>query len=549
MNDGLNTAAPADLQHRLERLNAIGAALSAEKDTPRLLEMILLGAKAITNADGGTLYTVTPDRRVQFEIIRTDSRKIAMGGTSGVAIPYPPIPLVDAQGRPHDHMVVAYSVLHERTVNIADAYSEQGFDFSGTRAFDAKTGYRSRSFLTIPMKNHEGDVIGVLQLINKQDSRNGAVIPFDHDDERLAESLASQAAVALTNKRLIAELKGLFESFIQLIATAIDEKSPYTGGHCRRVPVLTMLLTEAAHHSELGSLKDFTLNDADRYELEIASWLHDCGKITMPEYVVDKATKLEALFDRIHLLDARYEIAQRDAQIENLQRRLAAVECGDTVALADAERDYQQTLVRLRGDRDFLRHCNLGAEFMTVADQERVRVIAHQKIRTAEGGEMPLLSENEVYNLCVSRGTLTAEERAIINNHIVATIKMLESLPFPKHLRRVPEFAGGHHERMDGKGYPRGLKREQMSVQARAMAIADIFEALTASDRPYKKANTLSEALVILGKMKREQHIDPELFDVFLQQKVYLTYAQQYLAQEQIDITEPHEIPGYPFTS
>lgn len=525
---------------RLQQLNAIGVALSAEKDTPRLLEMILLGAKRITGADGGSLYTMTADGELQFEIVRTDSMNIARGGTSGNAISYAPIPLRDADGQPNDRMVVAYAALHERTVNIADAYSEQGFDFTGTRAFDAQTGYRSRSFLTIPMKNHESDVIGVLQLINKRDAQSGAVMAFDADDQRLAESLASQAAVALTNKRLLSELKALFEAFIQLIAGAIDDKSPYTGGHCRRVPVLTMLLAQAAHATDSGPLKDFKLAEHDIYELEIAAWLHDCGKITMPEYVVDKATKLEAIFDRIHLVKTRYEILRRDARIACLERELV----GD---VAQARQDYAATCQVLDEELAFLERTNIGGEFMPPAHQERVKSIGQRAWQDRSGATQPLLTENEIYNLCIARGTLTAEERAVINNHIVATIKMLEALPFPKHLRNVPEYAGGHHERMDGTGYPRGLKREQMSVQARIMAIADIFEALTAADRPYKTAMPLSQSLAILGKMKMGQHIDPDLFDIFIHSKVYLQYAQQHLTPQQIDIHDPSEIPGYPF--
>ncbi len=535
------------IAQRLQQLNEIGIALSSEKDTPRLLEMILLGAKRITGADGGTLYTVTPDQTLKFEIIRTDSMKIAMGGSSGLEIPYAPIPLLDRNGKPNDHMVVAHAALHERTVSIADAYTEKGFDFSGTRAFDAQTGYRSRSFLTIPMKNHENDVIGVLQLINKLDPATNNVIAFDTDDQRLAESLASQAAVALTNKRLISELKALFEAFIQLIAGAIDDKSPYTGGHCRRVPVLTMLLARAASDAESGPLKDFSLSEKDIYELEIAAWLHDCGKITVPEYVVDKSTKLETIFDRIDLVKARYEILRRDARIHCLERQSRCQKTGDELGIMLLQQEYEMACRQFDEEVAFLERSNIGGEFMTPADQEKVRALGNRFWTDRTGTQRALLDENEIYNLCIARGTLNNEERNVINNHIVATIKMLEALPFPKHLRNVPEYAGGHHERMDGKGYPKGLKRDQMSVQARIMAIADIFEALTAADRPYKSAKRLSESLAILGKMKKDKHVDPDLFDIFINTKVYLQYAEQFLKPEQIDVREASDIPGYPF--
>jgi HD-GYP domain-containing protein (c-di-GMP phosphodiesterase class II) len=525
------------LLQRIEKLVEIGIALSAEKDTQRLMEMILLGAKAITNADAGTLYSVTEDGHVAMEIMRTDSMNFAMGGTTGRAIPFPPIALYDAEGRPNERMVVTYAVLHDTTVNIPDAYDADGFDFSGTRDFDKRSGYRSRSFLTVPMKNHEGDVIGVLQLINAQDEDTGEVIPFSEEAERLTRALASQAAIALTNKRLLNDLQGLFTAFIHLIATAIDEKSPHTGEHCRRVPVLTMMLAEAAHASEDGPFREFRLSDEDRYELEVAAWLHDCGKITTPDHVMDKATKLETRFDRIALVEARFEVLRREAEIALLQCKLAARD--DSDAVADAEAAYAATCARLADERAFLRGANLGAESMTDVDQARVQAIAAQTFTTLDGDTHHLLTEDEAYNLCITRGTLNPRERQIINNHIVATLDMLEALPFPKHLRRVPEYAGGHHERMDGKGYPRGLKGEQMSLQARIVAIADVFEALTAADRPYKPGKPLSETLAILAGMAREGHIDPDLYALFVREQVYLKYAQQYLDTRQLDHTTP----------
>ncbi|MBI4194255.1 MAG: GAF domain-containing protein, partial [Betaproteobacteria bacterium] len=289
----------ADLLQRFEQLNQIGIALSAERDIDKLLETILVAAKNITSADGGTLYRMTDEKTLKFEIMRNDTLGIAMGGTSGVAIPFFPVRLFDDEGRPNHSMVAAYAVHHDRSINIADAYTEQGFDFSGTKNFDKKTGYRSRSFLTIPMKNHENEIIGVLQLINAKDRATAEVVPFSEADQHLAESLASQAAVALTNRLLITHLEALFESLINLINAAIDDKSPYTGGHCERVPMLTMMLAEAVNNCKVGPLQGFTMTDRDRYELKIAGLLHDCGKVTTPVHVVDKATKLETICDRI----------------------------------------------------------------------------------------------------------------------------------------------------------------------------------------------------------------------------------------------------------
>jgi len=542
-----------DLFRRLEQLNDIGASLSAERDINRLLESILLAAKAITRADGGTLYLLTEEdgtKRLKFEIMRTQSLNIAMGGTTGTPIPFYPIHLYSKDGEPNNQMVAAFAALTGKTVNIADAYTAEGFDFNGTRNFDKKTGYRSKSFLTVPMKNHENEIIGVLQLINSQDPASGEVVAFSDADQRLAESLASQAAIALTNRQLINQLEALFESFIAMINTAIDEKSPYTGGHCQRVPELTMMLAEAVNETKAGPLRDFDMSDKDRYELKIAGLLHDCGKVTTPVHVVDKATKLEAIFDRIHLVDTRFEVLKRDAEIEYLKSSAALQKQGlDELSLRQRsnqlEQAYKARLRQFDQDREFLRKCNIGGEFMPPEAQEHVKKIAGYKWLDQSGNTAHFLTDDEVENLSIPRGTLTPKEREIINYHIVATIKMLEALPWPKHLRHVPEYAGGHHERMDGKGYPRGLTRDQMSVQARVMGIADIFEALTARDRPYKKGKTLTESLQILGKFREGGHIDPDLFDVFIRRKVYQRYAEQFLDANQIDSVDESKIPGY----
>ena len=529
-----------DLGQRLEQLNAIGASLSAERDIHRLLETILTAAKTITRADGGTLYRLTDERALRFEIVRTSSLKYYLGGTTGNPVPFYPIQLYK-DGKPNHGMVAAYSALTGDTVNIADAYCAEGFDFSGTRAFDQKTGYRSKSFLTVPMRNYEREIIGVLQLINALDPASGEIVPFSASDQRLAESLASQAAIALTNRMLINQLEHLFESFINLINSAIDEKSPYTGGHCQRVPQLTMLLAEAVNDTTEGPLKDFHMSDKDRYELKIAGLLHDCGKVTTPVHVVDKATKLETIFDRVHLIDTRFEVLKRDAEIESLKKRPAM----QPMEIGEEEKRLRDRLRALDDDRKFLHACNVGTERMREEDMERVRRIAKYRWRDMQGHDVSFLTDDEVKNLTIRSGTLTEEERKIINHHIVATIRMLEALPWPSHLTNVPEYAGGHHERMDGKGYPKGLKREQMSVQARCMGIADIFEALTAKDRPYKKGKTLSESLEILGKFKENGHIDPDLFDIFVRQKVYQRYAEMFLDADQIDSVDESKIPGY----
>ncbi len=537
---GAAPSAAEDLGQRLEQLNAIGASLSAERDINRLLESILTAAKTITRADGGTLYRLTEERTLRFEIVRTSSLKYYLGGTTGNPVPFYPIQLYK-EGKPNHGMVAAYAALTGKTVNIPDAYAVEGFDFTGTRAFDSKTGYRSKSFLTVPMRNHEHEIIGVLQLINAQDPRSGDIVAFSASDQRLAESLASQAAIAIANRMLINQLEHLFESFITLINTAIDEKSPHTGGHCQRVPALTMLLAEAVNETKEGPLSDFHMSDKDRYELKIAGLLHDCGKVTTPVHVVDKSTKLESIFDRVHLIDTRFEVVKRDAEIDSLRKRMSM----RPLEAAEEEKRLRERLRGLDDDREFLQACNIGGERMGDQDMDRVRRIAQYRWRDVSGQDASFLTDDELKNLTIRAGTLTEEERKIINHHIVATIKMLESLPWPRHLANVPEYAGGHHERMDGKGYPKGLKREQMSVQARCMGIADIFEALTAKDRPYKKGKTLSESLEILGKMRLNGHVDPDLFDVFVRRKVYRRYADMFLDPEQIDAVDESRIPGY----
>ena len=526
-----------DLLKRLEQLNDIGASLSRERDTTRLLEYILLAAKTITNADGGTLYRMTEDgQSLRFEILRTDSLQIAMGGSSGKPISFPNLPLYDSTGAPNDSMVAAYAAIHNQTVNITDAYNEPNFDFSGTRRFDERTGYRSQSFLTVPMKNHEGDVIGVLQLINAHESGSQTVMPFSLADQSLAESLASQAAIALSNRLLMMQLEELFESLISLINLAIDEKSPYTGGHCQRVPVLTMMLADAVAEITEGPLASFTMDEHDRYELKIAGLLHDCGKITTPVHVVDKATKLQTLFDRIDLIDTRFEVLKRDAELDALRQQLALRACVNPQAEAEVNATCQAQIKSIEADREFVRKTNVGGEAMSDSALQRVQAIGQQRVwRNSDGNVAEFLTANEIENLSIRMGTLTLAERETINYHIVATIKMLEHLHWPKHLKNVSEFAGGHHERMDGKGYPKGLTRDQMSVQARIMGIADIFEALTARDRPYKPGMKLSKAMGILNNFKNDGQIDPDLFDIFLRCGVYQRYAEQYLDPLQID--------------
>ncbi|MDG1113521.1 MAG: HD domain-containing phosphohydrolase [Pseudomonadales bacterium] len=569
------------------RLIEIGIALSAEKDTTVLMERILLEAMDISQADGGTLYLRDEDF-LKFEIVRTNSLEIAQGGTTGDDVTLPPMALKNAEGAPNTHNIVTYAANEGKTVNIPDVYLSDDFDFTGTKKFDEAfgfKGFRSTSFLTVPMKNNADEVIGVLQLLNRTDPETKVVGPFDGGIQPIIEALASQAAVALDNATLLKEMTDLQQAFIQLLANALDAKSPYTGGHCQRVPELAQMLTEAANAETTGIFKDFNLSEEDRYELHVASWMHDCGKVVTPEYVVDKSTKLETITDRIHEVRVRFEVLKRDAEIDCLK---AIVAGGDAAALQAA---LTERLAEIDADYYFIAATNVGGEFLDDDAKARVKAIAAQswtrtlnnrvgisieerkRFERTPAPELPVVepllmdredhlityevqpfsadpdnpygfkvdvpeykfNKGEVYNLSISRGTLTNEERFIINDHIVQTTVMLENLPLPKALRRVPEIACGHHEKIDGTGYPRKLTGDQMSVQARVMAIADVFEALTAADRPYKDRKTLSQSLRIMSFMVKDNHLDRGLYDLFLDSGVYQDYAEKFLLADQID--------------
>ncbi|GIZ51431.1 GAF and HD-GYP domain-containing protein [Noviherbaspirillum aridicola] len=541
----MSKSGTSDIAHRLEQLTELSLQLGTRHDTTVLLEKILRTARTMANADGGTLYRTSADRRsLAFSISLNDTLKMYQGGVAGAAIEMPDIPLFDAAGSANMTAVAACAFHTRRSVNIGDVYRDDVFNFLGMRRFDETFGYRSRSILTVPMQDHEGEVIGVLQLINARDAATGAPCAFSHTDQRLIEALASQGAIALTNQQLIARLEDLFEGFVKLINIGIDEKSPHTGRHCEAVPELTMMLADAAHRAGTGPLADFRMSDADRRQLWIAGLLHDCGKITTPVHVVEKATKLQTIFDRIHLVDTRLEVVRREAEIRSLKEKLR--HAAEPARHAAIDRALAAELAGIDDDRAFLRQANIGSEGMSGDDQRRVgEIAARRRFIGPDGNERPLLDEEEIANLCVRAGTLNPQEREIINNHISVTIRMLESLPWPAHLRRVPEYAGGHHERMDGQGYPRGLRGDQMPLQARMMAIADIFEALTAPDRPYKKGKMLSESLRILGGFRERNHIDPDLFDIFIREKVYLEYARRFMDPAQIDEVDERQIPGY----
>jgi HD-GYP domain-containing protein (c-di-GMP phosphodiesterase class II) len=392
-------------------------------------------------------------------------------------------------------------------------------------------GYRSRSFVSVPLRNHEHEVIGILQLINAQARTSGEIVAFSEEDQRLAESLASQAAVALTKNRLVQDFKGLFEGLTEAISTAIDEQSPYTGGHVRRVVALSMMIAQAMPQRTGSTSRLRPLSEEELYELRIAALLHDCGKLTTPVHVMDKATKLEGIVDRIRLVEARAETARRQRRIELLEDAVHQLTSGGADDLMGGIRgmaaDYDS---QLEQDLAVLRICNEGSEFMPDDQREQMRDIGRRySWINIRGEKESLLSEDEAYHLSTRSGTLTAEEREIINGHVVSTTKMLERLPYPKKLRNVARYAGLHHERLNGTGYPLKLSCDDIPIQARIIGFADVLEALTARDRPYRRALSLPEAMGVLRNLARKGALDDDLYELVVSERIHQRYADEYL--------------------
>jgi len=519
----------------IHKMHMIGTALSAENNLDKLLDMILTHAKESTNADGGTLYLMSKDElSLDFSVVQTTSLGIAMGGTKD-KISWPALQLYHENGTKNVEMVAATCALEGKIINIDDVYETKEFNFEGTKKFDEGTGFRSKSMLVIPMKNYEKEIIGVCQLINRMDEKTGEVISFNDKDVELLSALASQAAVAITNAQLIQDLRLLLESFIKSIASAIDAKSPYTGGHVRKVAEITMIVVNAINEASDGKYADVTYSHDQLNELRIAALMHDVGKITTPEYVVDKSTKLETIYDRINVIKTRYEVLKRDANIEFLNAKIDALTNNKVDEIKSLEDTLKDTLAKYKDDLTFLEVSNIGGEFMSDEKIARLEEIAKQTF-VQEGNVTSILDKDELQNIGIRKGTLTNDEREIINNHATVSLDMLNALPFPKKLRRVPEIAGGHHEKLNGKGYPLGLTADQLTLESRVLALADIFEALTASDRPYKDAKTLSEAIKIIDFMVKDEELDSDLVEFFYQKNLHLKYAKQELKDEQLDI-------------
>ncbi len=545
------------MRDSVRRFLRINRRLATDTDLQALMPWLLAKMVGIAGAHGGALYLADPETGA------LGATALDMEGRRATANPgLPPIAL-EALPR----------LMANARATMRPASGRMHAD--ELEAIGLEAGFAWFGALALPLRDRRGQLLGMLLLFKEGE--------IDEANASFIEALAASAATALETQELLQGQKALLEATIRMVAGAIDAQSPYTGGHCERVPELTFMLARAACAAQDGPYAGFDL-DADEWEaIHVAAWLHDCGKVATPEHVVDKATKLEAVYDRIHEVRTRFEVLKRDAEID-YWRGLA--EGGDAAALRE-RRDALKAL--LDEEFAFVANCNIGGEFLSPEKQQRLREIGarrwqrtlddrlglsrdelarhagppaplpveeslladkheHRIPRPPEETIEPdnrwgfqvdvpelLYNRGELHNLSISRGTLTAEDRYKINEHMVHTIRMLSELPFPRHLRAVPEIAGGHHEKMDGTGYPRRLDRDQLSPVARMMAIADIFEALTAADRPYKPGKTLSQALAIMAHMRKDNHIDPELFELFLRAGVHRDYAAKFMLAEQID--------------
>jgi len=515
------------LINRLKKFTRLGVALSAEKNIHTLLDMIATMAREYTRAEGCTVYLRNEAKdALEFAVIQNETLDITLN-VARENMDWPPIRLYLEDGSENHRNVSAHCALIGEIVVIHDVYNEQGYDFSGTREFDAISGYRSKSMLLVPMTDHEDEVIGVLQLLNDRRGISHHISDFPEEDIQLVSGLASQAAVAVSNVQLVKGMETLLKSFVQCIATAIDEKSPYTAGHIQRVVKLTEMMVSGINEIRTGPFADVYFSEEQMEEINLAAWMHDIGKITTPEHVVDKATKLETTFDRIELIRLRIELLRKEREIAYLRAGQRVVAKVHEAQEMGNDRDLDEIF-------QFIRRANIGREFMRDEDLTEIRRLALHCFEL-EGHPAPLLDEDEVECCSIRKGTLTEVERQIINHHVTVSIRMLESLPFLKKWSRVPEYAGMHHEKLDGSGYPRGKKSEDIPLPARILAVADIFEALTAADRPYKIGKNLSEALRIMNFMVKDDHLDESLCDFLVESGIIHRYAEKYLADKQRD--------------
>ena len=507
-------------EHKFEEIMKINLAFSSQHDKNILLEDILTLTRNLTNADAGTLYIKSKDEKyLSFKVVHNNTLNIKMGGTKN-NLNWPDLPIFEENGKTNNEMVAVVCANEKRIINIPDVYKTTKYQFDGTKDFDKSTSYHSKSMLVIPLINHDNEVIGVLQLINK--IKNGEIINFNKLDEKVIISLASQAAMALTNMQLITSLEDFIDAFVTTIAKAIDTKSPYTSDHIGKVEEIALLVAKAISDDNT-IYKKIKYSENDYKQLSLAAWMHDIGKISMPEHIMDKATKLEKIFDRIHLIEQRFEVIKLNKEIEYLKNQTPRTE-------------YENFTNEINNDIEFIKRINFGGEFMSDEDIQKLENISRKVYIKNDGEIISFISEDEFYNLSIKKGTLTKEEIEIIRNHAQLSLDMISGLPFPKKYKDVLNIACNHHEKLNGLGYPRGLKAEEISLEDRIMILADIFEALTASARPYKDAMKLSKVKDILSSMANKGELDKELIDFFFNHKILHEYSKNELKSYQLDL-------------
>lgn len=522
-------------RHENEMMIKIGRALSHERDIKKLLAIILRHACDVTNADAGSVYIVEGHdedlvkRRLRFEVSQNDSRTLPEGK---------PVMAVSATS------IVGQCVLSSDRINIPNLYAleppglgNNPWGFVHDRSFDERHGYQTRSVLAVPMISARNEVIGVIQLINKRakgwiqldlpSDFEAGVVPFDDISETYIFALASQAGIALENVLLYGEVKALFDGFVKASVTAIESRDPTTSGHSERVARLTVNLAIAVNETDMGRFREVRFSDDDLTQIQYAGLLHDFGKVGVREHVLVKAKKLYE--HERELILQRFQLIKRGYKIEGLEskvRYLMEASRDEVVAQLSA---IDVALAAKVAEIDDITKFVLAANEPSVLDEGsfgRITEIAARSWRSDEGRELPLLSAGEASCLQIRRGSLTEQERIEINSHVVHSYNFLRRIPWGRTLRDVPEIAGSHHEKLDGSGYPNALRGQQIPIPARMMAISDIYDALTASDRPYKKAMPTDRALDILaGDVKRGQ-LDADLFDVFVAAQVWTLPAR-----------------------
>lgn len=458
--------------------------LSMVKDKHRLLEKMLIEAMNISECDAGTIYLYR-DETLEFMVMKTLSMGVS-NGENGEKIDLPPVPLKEGN-------VCAYSAIHHELINIPDVYTSDRFDFSGPKKYDAITGYRTGSMLVIPMMDGEDQLVGVLQLMNKLD-KDHVICTFTEDDEFAIRSLGSIAAVLLSNMSYLEELKAQMESFVQAFATAVDERTPYNGSHTRKVAEYAGILADYINQKyESGESSEY-FSEKRRSQLFMSAMLHDIGKMIVPLSVMNKETRLDG---RMNLLEDRFEILSLSYERDMLANKIT--------------KEENQTMQQyLKDSLAFIKEVNV-AGFLHEEKMNRIVEIASHKYIKANGEQVAFLTEDEVNCLCIQKGTLTDEERQLMESHVVMTQKILEKVRFRKSYEKVVQFASTHHEFLNGTGYPNHLTREDLELESRILTVVDIYDALTSTDRPYKKPIPRDKAFSILYSMVMEGKLDEQL--------------------------------------